>query len=282
MIINPMEAKDKASKANDYAIAYAMSKEIYSMFVVVYLGNSMGVSEFHEIPKLNRAYVLLVNELQKIYGRNPELQAIKPNPLWKRFEVLKNHTEEICDYINDTEDWGLEHNAKVEKLCIVAGVDEPNFTPEQQKLVDDIDIHTKEYASIGKQKWEEQNSNRQIPSYNLSYQLDGTILINDVLKLKKAHAGSTTERLLEQALKSPNTLFKPDIGQTSRNLSTILSSAGFTKELRQLFFPTVSNSKGVVFRPNVTRKQADSENIDTTELDAKLYALAAETELKSV
>lgn len=96
-----MEATNNASKANDYATAYTMSKEIYSTFVVVYLGDSMG---------------LLVDELQKIYQRNTELQAIKPDPLWKRFDVLKNHTSEIFDYINDTEDWGLEHNAKVEKL----------------------------------------------------------------------------------------------------------------------------------------------------------------------
>lgn len=281
MIINTMEATDKSSTANDYAVAYALSKEIYSTFVVVYLGDSMGVSEFHEIPKLNRAYVLLVDELQKIYGRNPELQAIKPDPLWKRFEVLKNHTEEICDYINDTEDWGLEHNAKVEKLCIIAGVDSPVYTPEQQELLDVLDARLKEYASKGKEKWESSKNNIQIPSYSLKYELNGTIVINGVLKLKKAHAGSTTERLLEQALKSPNTLFKPDIGQTSRNLSTILSSVGFTKELRQLFFPTVSNSKGIVFRPKVTRKQADSENVDTAELDAKLYALGAETEPKS-
>src|SRR3990167_10423775 len=177
---NTMDATNKPSQANDYAVAYAMSQEIYSTFVVVYLGNSMGVSEFHEIPALNRAYVLLVDELQKIYQRNSELKAIKPDPLWKRFDVLKNHTAEIFDYINDTEDWGLEHNAKVEKLCIIAGVDNlPIYTPEQQKLVDDIDIHSKKYASIGKEKWEEANNNRQIPSYSLSYKLDGSIVIND-------------------------------------------------------------------------------------------------------
>lgn len=241
----------------------------------------MGVSEYHEIPNLNRAYVLLVHELQKIYARNPELQAIKPDPLWKRFDVLKNHTEEICDYLNETEEWGLEHIAKVEKLCIIAGLEDPTYTGEQQKLVDDLDTCRKEYASKINTLWEKSKNNIQIPSYNLTYELDGSIVINKVLKLKKAHAGSSTERLLEQALKSPNTLFKPDIGQTSRNLSTILSSAGFTKEVRQLFFPTVSNSKGIIFRPTISRQQADEESIDTTELDAKLIALGAKIEPKS-
>lgn len=276
-----MEATNKTPQANDYAVAHAMNKEIYSTFVVVRLADSMGISEHYEIPNLNRAYVLLVNELQKIYARNPELEAVKPVPLWKRFDVLKNHTAEICDYIDDTEEWGLEHIAKVERLCIIAGVEDPTYTAEQQKLIDNLDAHRKEYASKGKQLWEKSKKDIQIPSYSLAYKLDGAIVINNVLKLKKAHAGSSTERLLEQALKSPNTLFKPDLGQTSRNLSTILSSAGFTKELRQLFFPMVSNSKGIVFRPTISRQQADADNIDTTELDAKLNALGAKTERKS-
>ncbi len=276
-----MEATNKPSKANDYAVAHAMNREIFSTFVMVYAGYTMDISEYYEIPNLNRAYILLVDELQKIYARNPELQSIKPDPLWKRFEVLKNHTEEIFDYVSDTENWGHEHIAKVEKLCIIAGVEDPIYTPEQQKLIDNLDANRKEYASKIKELMEKSEKDIQIPSYNLTFKLDGSILINDVFRLKRVHVASSTERLLEQALKSPNTLFKPDIGQTSRNLSTVLSSAGFTRELRQLFFPTVSNNKGIVFRPTISRQQADEENIDTTELDAKLYALGAKTEPKS-
>lgn len=276
-----MKATNKPSHANDYAVANAMNRQVYSTIVVVYLGDAAGVSEFHEIKDLNRAYILLVNELEQIYARNPELQAIKPEPFWKRFDVLKNYTEEIVDYINDTDNWGHEHNARVEKLCIIAGFDDPIYTHEQQELIDTIDTYKKRYAAKGKEKMETADNNRQIPVYRLTYELNGTIFINNVLRLKKAHAGSSTERLLEQALKSPNTLFKPDIGQTSRNLSTVLSSAGFTKELRQLFFPTVSNSKGIVFRPTISRQQADEENIDTSELDRKLIALGTVTEPKS-
>jgi hypothetical protein len=64
-------------------------------------------------------------------------------------------------------------------------------------------------------------------------------------------------------------------------LSTILNSAGFTSSIRQIFFPTVSKSKGIVFRNIVTRKQADDEKIDTTELDLKLKVLGAITEPKT-
>lgn len=276
-----MEATNKPSKANDFALAKAMNEQIYKTFVFVWMGEGAGVSEYHEIPDLNRAYVLLINELEKIYARNPELLAIKPEPLWRRFDVLKNHAAAIYDYINDTEDWGHEHNAKVEKLCIIAGVNDPDYTPEQQKLMETIDIHTKEYAAKGKEKLDNQDKDRQIPEYKLTFNFDGTILINEVLKLKKVHASSTTEKLLDQAIKNPNTLFKPDIGLTSRNLSTVLSGAGFTNELRALFFPVASKSRGVFFRPTVTRQQADEDNIDTTQLDIKLKELGAETEPKS-
>jgi hypothetical protein len=61
----------------------------------------------------------------------------------------------------------------------------------------------------------------------------------------------------------------------------VLSSAGFTATLRDLFFPTVSKSKGIVFRDTVTRKQADDENIDTIELDLKLKELGASIEPKA-
>ena len=83
-------------------------------------------------------------------------------------------------------------------------------------------------------------------------------------------------------MKYPNTLFKPDLGQTSRNLSTVLSSAGFTPTLRRLFFPIVSKSKGILFRPTVTRQQADDEKLDTSDLDLKLKELDTASEPKTL
>lgn len=77
---------------------------------------------------------------------------------------------------------------------------------------------------------------------------------------------------------NPNTKFKPILGKTSRNISTIISSAGFTPVLRDLFFPTVSNDE-IVFRPWVSREEADRENIDTEVLDNQLRDLGAYTRL---
>jgi hypothetical protein len=286
MLITLMEATKQPTNSNDYAVAHALNDCVLGFILMIVMADIVGEPEGNEFHDLNRAYVLVVDELEKLYNRNAELAAIKPEPIWKRFDVLKTSSWEINEFLEDTDnDMGQAHNARVEKLSIIAGVEEPDFTFEQKNLLDYAEsIRTKYGKSLDglSKEWRAKKSNNwQIPEYTLTYKPDGSILINDVLKLKKAHAGSITERLLEQAQKNPNTLFKPDLGQTSRNISTVLNSAGFTSTLRQLFFPTVSKSKGIVFRPTITRGQADADNINTTELDLILKELGAITEPKS-
>jgi hypothetical protein len=58
-----------------------------------------------------------------------------------------------------------------------------------------------------------------------------------------------------------------------------LSSAGFTPTLRELFFPTVSDDKGIIFRAKVTREVVLDEKIDVYELDAKLHKAGAKVTL---
>ncbi len=275
----------EATKANDYAVARELNLLAMGIIMGIYLSDSAGVLVSHEIQELNRVYVLLGNQLQKLYDNNPELAALEPEPIWKRFDVLKHSTKEIVSYISESDDYGGSHLARIEKLCILADVDTPTYTPDQQKAKDYadevLDEYFEKFDEAKKQKRIDVENNWHIPVYTLTYKPDGTLLVNDVLRLKKAHAGSTTERLLEQSMKTPGTLFKPDLGQTSRNLSTVLSSAGFTATLRDLFFPTVSASKGVIFRPAITREQADADKIDTTRLDLELKALGATTKPKS-
>lgn len=276
----------KQLDGNDYAVAHAFNNCVLGFIVMIALEDTIGTPEGNDFHELNRAYVLVVNELERLYDRNPELVAIKPEPVWKRFDVLKTNAWDINEYLDDpNNDAGQAHNARVERLMILANVDKPIFTTKQQELLDHAIKVRKRYSGLLDVLNKKQNTEKlddwQIPNYSLLYKSDGTILINNVLKLKKAHAGSATERLFEQATKNPNTLFIPDLGQTSRNLSTILSSTGITPSLRQLFFPTVSKSKGLVFRPTITRQQADDEKIDTSELDLKLKELGAVTEPKS-
>lgn len=281
-----MEATNQTASDNDYAVAHALNESVLGMVAMILMAHIVEKPEDTDVHELNRAFVLVTDELDKLYDRNPKLSAIKPEPIWKRFDVLKTSSWEINEYLEDPDnDLGQAHNARVEKLMILTGKDKPSFTPEQKKLLDYAESTRIKYGKLvdvlNKERNAKQANDWQITQYKLTYKPDGTILINDVLKLKKAHAGSTTERLLEQALKNSDTLFKPDLGQTARNISTVLNSAGFTPILRQLFFPTVSKSKGIVFRNDVTREQADTDNIDTTELDLVLKELGALTEPKT-
>lgn len=281
-----MEDINQQSSSNDYAVAHTLNTCVLGIVAMIVMEDTVGTPKGDDFHELNRAYVLVVDELEKLYDQNSKLAAIQPEPIWRRFDVLKTSSWEVNEYLeNPDNDLGQAHNARVEKLMILAGKDTPDFTPEQKRLLDYADSIRIKYGKLldvlNKERLAKKESDWQIPKYTLTYKPDGTILINDVLKLKKAHAGSTTERLLEQALRNQNTLFKPDLGQTARNLSTVLNSAGFTKELRDLFFPTVSKSNGIVFRNDVSRERVDSDNINTAELDSILKDLGALTEPKS-
>lgn len=281
-----MEVAYQPASTNDYAVAKDLNVCVMEIILIVVMADSVGLIEDLDTTELNRTYVLLINELQKLYDRNPELTAIKPEPIWKRFDVLETLTWDINEYSSEHSIDELNtHNARVKKLCIVAGKETHDYSPEQRQLADNAETVNAKYVKMineaNMQNKIKKDSDWHIPEYKLTYKPDGTILVNEVLKLKKIHAGSITERLLEQALKNPNELFKPDLGQTARNLSTVLNSAGFTKELKDLFFPTVSNDKGVIFRATVTREQVNIDNIDTTKLDLKLKELGATTVPKS-
>jgi len=275
MLINLMKATNKPSQANDYAVAKSLNDQVNGIILQVCVGNAYDLHKDSDIDGVNRAYILLTHELAKIYSRNPELHSLQPEPIWRRFDVLKGGpVEDIVVYVADTDDFGYAHNLRVEKLCVIAGIDAPVYTPKQQELVKSAGAFTDEYtkkvkAALDSKKIPAKEYGWEIMSYYLTYKKDGTILINDVLKLKKVHAGSITEKLLEQSIKNPDKKFTPDLGKTSRNLSTIISSAGFTPVLRDLFFPTV-NGDTVVFRPHVSKLQADIEHIDRDELDLQL------------
>jgi len=266
----------KDRKANDFALAKALNERATAIFDMFASSDARSL----DITAINKSYVLLVNTLKKIYARNDELSAIERKPVWEYFDIIEGLEDDIREYTNDwNNDAGQSHNARVNKLCIVAGKEKPDYTPELKQVVQDAN---KAISAFRKQLDEQQNSrktdsrNWYIAEYQLAYSTDGTILVNGVWKLKKAQAGSASDRLMEQATKQPNTLFKPNLGQYSRNLSTTLSGIGFSGTLRKLFFPTVSEDKGIVFRPTVTRATADDDRIDTAELDIRLKQLGAD------
>ena len=291
MLVNTDRKKEAQNlldtlRANDFALAKALNERvasIVSMITSAYKYHTFEIAGL-DILALNKSYILLVNELKKLYERNDELASISSSPPWKYFDVLEGAEWELTEYIYQNQnDDGRTHLAQINKLCIIAGIENPKLTSVVQTIIDEADKAISAYKTLlDEQKKISRTSERKwfIPEYRITYGLDGTILVNDVLKLKKVHAGSAPDRLMEQATQSPNNVFKPDLGQTSRNLSTTLSSMGFTGTLRSLFFPSVSKDKGVLYRPAVSRKTVEAERIETTELDTKLKELGANTQLK--
>lgn len=294
MIFNLMNAKQETPNTNDYAVARALNESVKSIFFIIRAYQIIGPRNEFNADELNRAYIFLVNELETLYDHNSKLAEIKPEPTWKFFDVIKDKIYVIQKY-NEEHDTMEAHILRVEKLCILSEQEVPQLSAKQKKYIDDMKTLFDKYIKLIKEVVEKipkdtieedlqkDPRNRRfwcIEQYSVIYKPDGTILINNALKLKKIHAGSTAERLLEQSEKNPNQLFKPNLGQTARNLSTVLSSAGFNPTLRELFFPIVSEDKGVIFRPTVTRTEVLNERIDTFELDTILYKAGAEISVR--
>jgi len=275
-----MENTKHATDSNDFPVAKALNTVLLSIVALVRKAEEMDLPEDYEIDELNRAYILLVHELDKLYNQNPKLAEIRPEPFWRKFDVLRTVSLQLLNYLDDpVNNKGQAHITRLERLCVIVGNETPELSPEQLKLIKSAFETIIKYRQILDDARLEINEKIEdswyIHEYRLDYKTNGTILINGVLKLKKTHIDSTIDQLLEQAFKNENVLFSPKLPKTARNLSTVLSSAGFSPELRQLFFPIASNSKGVLFRSKVTFAEASSEGIETTELDLLLKALGA-------
>jgi hypothetical protein len=276
---------EQKSNTNDYAVAQALNERVWK--VLWYF------AELHPLyPKdldvVNRNYIFLVQELMQIYEGNKELQGITPKAAWQRFELIDGNEEYIVELQDDrTGDTGQAHTAKVKRLCIISGIEEPTLTPHQKKLIDEADkiiatlIKNVEEESAQLEAIRQNKRDWYISEYKLTYDvIKGAIKINDVYQLNKrsTNDGSNIDNLLKQAIfENPNKLFVPELNQTKKNLSTILNNAGFDTTLRQLFFTTAREDRGVFCRPAVTRAEADAEGIDTTELDIKLKEAGAIT-----
>lgn len=272
---------EQRDKANDFALAHYLNERAIALFslVVDYQKNT-------DTTGINRSYILITDILKKLYSRNKELQGIQTHICWQAFDRLEYIDNDVWEYTNDARgDYGQSHNAQVNRLCITNGKETPDIAPDIKKVVDEAIANGSVYlaeveddnkpTTTGKRDW-------YISKYTIEHKPDGTILVNGLYKLKKTQAGSAPERLMEQVIQNPNTLFKPNLGQTRRNISTIISSMGFDKTLRALFFPTVNQSKGVVFRQSVDHETAKSERIDTYKLDTELEKLGVPTVQKPI
>ena len=265
-------------QSNDYAVARLLNAVLLQIVQLVREIQAIDLPDVHDwkLDELNRAYVLLVNELEELYKHNPKLAEIEPKPFWSKYNILTTYYWEILRYLDEpSEKKGDAHISQLDRLCIIANSEKPELSPDNLKLLEqafEAIGNYKEVLEDAEEKSFEIDDAYYVPEYWVSYK-NGEIIINDTLYLKKTHIGSTIDQLIEQALKNPDDLFKPELPATARNLSTVLSSAGFTPVLRQLFFPTLSKRKGVLFRPKVTFEQVQKDKIDTTKLDSLLLTI---------
>jgi hypothetical protein len=271
---------EQNSTAKDYALAKYLNERVAAIFALV-ADNYKYVSDPTNI---NRSYVLLVHELKQLYERNPKLSGIRENICWRTFDTLDAMDPyDLYEYSDDYINHGIQHISQVNSLCIIAGEEEPDISPELQKVLDEAGKNVNTLITELDEAQKQRESNIKgwfIPEYNLTYdEMRGIIKINGVYQLNKrsTNDGSNIDKLLKQALAKPNESFIPQLNDTQKNLSTILSNAGFDITLRQLFFPTARKGKGIFCRPVVSRTVVDDESIDTTDLDLKLKEAGATT-----
>jgi hypothetical protein len=277
---------------NDYAVARELHHRANEFLIAVSHINQAynyddPYSEYHELIMLiNRPYVLIVNELEKLYAKNNTLAKLnedsKTKATWTLFNTIESTDQDIFAYLREhksTEDFA--HLAQANRLAIIAGIETPSYTSDQKKLIDTADeVYVTYVMRLG--EWSARRPKKKskdyhfIMNYKLKYEDNGSIVLNDVMVLKKTQSGSAPRKLMEQAQKHPYELFKPELGQLNRNLSNVLSDMGITGTLKELFFP-IASKDGVKFRPSVNYTTADEERIDTKELEKKLKELGAET-----
>lgn len=266
---------DPDRKPNDFALAKYLNERVISIF-------SLATDQRNsaDISAINKSYILMVNELRKLYARNPELKKISEPICWQDYDRVEYIQDSLWEYRDSvSNDYGHSHNAQVNRLCIINSKETPKFTPELKKIVDDANKNVTAYLAELEEDEPEVSDGRFIPVYSLAYKDDGTILVNGVLKLKKTQAGQASDMIMSQAFQHDGQTepFKPTIA-TKRQLTTIIGDMGFDVTLRALFFPIINKHKGIVFRSSVTRDEAYVQHIDTSQLDARLKKLGAATE----
>lgn len=256
---------EQNDKANDYALAKYLNERVVAIFALV--ADHQG-QDLPNLSGINRSYVLMVDELKKLYSRNTELSNIRENICWRTFETIDAIDPYILfEYSDDYRNHGNEHISKVNSLCIIAAKETPELTPELSQTLSNAKKNVAAFID-----------NWLIPEYTFDITEEGILLVNNVdgvMNVRKVQAGSAVEMILTQAKLRPNVLFKPDLKGHSlvRGLRTSLSEVGFEGALQQLFWPVMDNIRGVKFRPRISRRDADSENIDLTALDKKLKEL---------
>jgi hypothetical protein len=277
-----MNTPKQPQKANDYAVAKELNKCVVDLLRIFNMYQLIGPHKDFDTQEINKVYVLLADELQNLYDQNLKLSEIKPDPIWRKIGYIQS-AYNLQKYLEafDLKLYSDHYIAKIDRLCIISGIEKPTYSVRQKQLVGSTKTTISKYYKLAASEFEKQPLSEEqnewyIKEYTLTYKY-GAIIVNGALKLKKAHDGSTLDELMLQAFNNANKIFTftPKV-ETKRTVSTILSNAGFTPTLRELFFPEVGKSRGVLFRPNINKEVAIAERIDTTDIDQTLKDAGAE------
>lgn len=132
---------ENTNNGNDYALARLLNERVIHIFTLMDTQNDLP-----DYSALNRSYVLLREELIQIYARQPELQNAGGGICWRVMHNIETFHENIgeykttaFDYANSGADYGWEHNAIVNMLCIKANIDKPVIPPHIQRLLTDAE-----------------------------------------------------------------------------------------------------------------------------------------------
>ena len=283
-------------KANDYIVAQYLNERANTMVGLVYDAMSQSYSGIArpDITKMNKAYVLIVEELKALTDRNPKLQAIDARAIWQHFDTLKGYDADIYTYyepFSQSDDMEVYTN-KLDRLCIISNAEKPQYTKAQERLIADADEAIRIYRNSIKKAQEineDQRTDWFIPDYKLTHAGKKYLKINGI-DIKKTNAGAVDDILVSAFDNDGKGVFTPDIGSTERkltsNVADIFNGKVFTKDeqkaLKALFFRNVSDKTNTLsFVSWVTRDEADAiPNLDTSALDKKLKQLGAKTETK--
>lgn len=138
---------ENTDNANDYALAKLLNEYEISIFsLLADHGNLPDTTD------VNRSYVLLAEELKKIYAGQPELKKVGQPICWQVMSNLELFHENIgeyktlaWEYVNSGADYGQEHNASVITLCIKSNASKPVVPPKINQLLSEAEINIKAF-----------------------------------------------------------------------------------------------------------------------------------------
>lgn len=84
---------DPDRKPNDFALAKYLNERVIAIFAL-----ATDQQNNADIAAINKSYILMVNELKKLYARNPELKKISEPICWQSFDRVEYIHDSLWEY----------------------------------------------------------------------------------------------------------------------------------------------------------------------------------------